>query len=210
MKRSRSNITKLSTLSPTRTLSQSEPIELLKHIGSPKRTYVGNNVNLGPGRRISKGKKHSDIVERINPEELRAFGQQDPEVVAAQLAAKIKREKQEELDKIPKELVEYDRKTLYPKWMRKDERFARIFATPMLPEFVAIRKDPIRRHDDDKMALTKWLGTHSLFTHFSTFKRRALGGITKLHKFTTGDIICSHGGTRHKLFIVITGKVSGT
>ena len=196
MKRSRSTpLATLSTLSPTRT---TEPIELLKHMGSPKRTYVGNCINIGPGRRIPKGRKHADVQERKHHGEL-AFGQVDPEVVAAQLAAKKKRTEQEALDKLPKPLEIYNRRALYPEWLLKDERFDRIFKMPMMPEFVAIRKDPLRRHDDDKTALTKWLGTHSLFTHFSTFKRRALGNITRLHKFTTGDIICSHGATRKYL-----------
>ena len=207
MRRSRSDITNLSTLSPTRTLPDSEPIELLKHIGSPKRTYVGNNVNLGPGRRIPKGKKHFDIAERAH-EGQRAFGQIDPEIEAAQLAARLRREQQAELDKLPKDLEAYNREDLYPQWMRENEKFDRIFKMPMLPEFVAIRKEPLRRHDDDKMALTKWLGTHSLFTHFSKPKRRALGNITRLYKFKTGGVICSHGQSRHKFFIVINGKVN--
>ena len=204
MRRSRSDITNLTvdTTSPTRTGSLL-PIEQQKWLGSPKRMDLGNGVSLGPARHIQKGTKHHDLVERLRSAP-RAFGQIDPAHAVAAAAAKAERER---VAAIPKTFQEYNRNELYPHWMRQDERFDRIFKMPMLPEFVAIRKKPESRHDDDKMALTKWLGTHSLFTHFSKFKRRALGSITRLHKFKKGETICSHGVSRHKFFIIINGTV---
>tara|TARA_B100000795_G_scaffold245481_1_gene210629 strand:- start:60 stop:2396 length:2337 start_codon:yes stop_codon:yes gene_type:complete len=199
MRRSRSEITSLTTTQRTVQLS---PIERLKHLGSPKRKEI-YGVKLGPGRNIPKGKKHLDIIERESGAQ-RAFGQRDPAHDIAVAKAKAERER---LAAIPKTLQKYNRNELYPEWMRKDERFDRIFKMPMLPEFVAIRKKPANRHDEDKNALTKWLGTHSLFTHFSQLKRRALGNITRLQKFQKGEVICSHGVSRHKFFIVINASV---
>ena len=213
MRRSRSDITSLSTTSPTLTnpthISPRSPIETPKWLGSPKRTEVGGvfpSATIGPGRRVPKGQKHSDIQERAQTE-TRAFGQKDASIENAEQTAAADRKERDRLATLPKELEKYDRNEVYPEWMRSDEKFARIFKMPMLPEFVAIRKKPENRHDDDKMALTKWLGTHSLFIHFSVLKRRALGQITRLHKFTKNDIICSNGISRHKFFIVISGKV---
>lgn len=169
---------------------------------------------LGPGRRIRKGKKPKRLEERYNmlPEN---FGKKDPT-----LLLKEKKARENEKEKImrgsgakrPKAEIQnttpdYKRAELYPKWLRQKPDFERIFKMPMLPESVAIRKKPEDRHDEDKMALTRWLGTHSMFVHFSKFKRRALSMITRLHKCKKGDVICSQGGTRHKLFIVVDGAV---
>ena len=77
----------------------------------------------------------------------------------------------------------------------------------MLPESVAIRKDPEDRHDEDKMALTRWLGrTLCSFISANLSEGHSLR-LLRLLKFKEHDIICSHGGTRHKLFIVVDGSV---
>ena len=91
--------------------------------------------------------------------------------------------------------------------MRRKKDFQQVFSTPMMPYLVAIRKDPVDRHLDDKDALVEWLGSHALFTHFSGQKRRAISQITHLCKHEEHSTICHHGDSRHKLFIVCQGKV---
>lgn len=211
-----------SALASTAAVSSLPAVEKSKWLGSPKRTEVGGRTVLGPGRRVPKGFKPRLLEERHSMLPAR-FGKKDAAVVNEE-----KRRRRHHKEAILRGgggnkaqdnsknnsnnnntggFAPYDRTELYPKWLAQKPDFDRIFRMPMLPESVAIRKRPEDRHDEDKMALTRWLGTHSMFVHFSKFKRRALSSITRLQKFKKGDVICAHGGTRHKLFIVVDGAV---